>query len=135
MSPLVVAGSLCFVAALFLPAYNSTGFLKIGGSGWKMLWMSMVLMTLGFVALFKETNEKALFYFIPGLINILVVLLMILGLLSVHGHGVRMLGVGALVTWGFIFVVMLFKMRGDLRIGSYFWCAACVLLSINALQG
>jgi hypothetical protein len=134
MPPLVIAGSLCFVVALLLPAYASTGFLKIGGPGWKMLWMSMVLMALGFVALFKESNEKALFYFLPGLLNILVVLLMVLGLLSVRGPGMQMLGVGTLITWGFIFFLMLFKMRGDLRIGSYFWCAACVLLSLNALK-
>jgi len=29
---------------------------------------------------------------------------------------------------------MLFKMRSELKIGSFFWCAACVLLSLNALQ-
>ena len=134
MNLLVIAGSLCFVAALLLPAYASHGFLKIGGPGWKMFSMGMVLLALGFVALFKETNEKMFFYFLPGLLNILVVLLMVLGLLSVHGDGMKLLGAGTLLAWGFIFFLMLFKSRGDLRIGSYFWCAACVLLSINGIR-
>ncbi|MBK9989566.1 MAG: hypothetical protein IPP19_02220 [Verrucomicrobia bacterium] len=133
---LAIAGSLCYVAALLLPAIQGRGgFLNIGGSGWKILWISMVLMAFGFVALFKETNDKIWFYFIPGVINILMVLLVVLGLLSVHGDGMRMLGVVTLMVWGFLFFLMLFKMRSDLQIGSYFWCAACLLLSINALRG
>jgi hypothetical protein len=134
MNFLAVAGSLCFVVALLLPAYASHGFLKIAGPGWKMFSMSMVLLAFGFVALFKETNEKVFFYFLPGLLNILVVLLMVLGLLSVRGDGMKLLGAIALLSWGFIFSLMIFKTRGDLRVGSYFWCAACVLLSINAIQ-
>lgn len=94
----------------------------------------MVMMALGFVALFSETNDRIWFYFIPGLINILMVLLVVLGLLSIHGHGMRILGVVALMAWGFLFFLMLFKMRSELQIGSYFWCAACLLLSLNALQ-
>ena len=135
MSLLVIAGSLCFLAALLLPAYSSRGgFLNIGGPGWKMLFISMVLLALGFVALTKQTNDKIFFYFIPGLVNILVVSLMVLGLLSVHGDGMKLLGAGTLLLWGFIFFLMIFKMRGDLRIGSYLWCAACLLLSINGIQ-
>jgi hypothetical protein len=134
MNLLVIAGALCFAAALLLPAYASHGFLKIGGPGWKMFSMSMVLMALGFVALFNETNEKVFFYFLPGLLNILILLLLIFGLLSVHGDGMKLLGVGTLLLWGCIFFLMIFKMRGDLRIGSYFWCTACLLLSINGIQ-
>jgi len=136
MSTLVIAGSLCYIAALLLPAIQGRGgFLNIGGPGWKIFSISMVLMAFGFVALFKETNDKIWFYFLPGLINILMILLMVLGLLSVHGEGMQMLGAGTLVVWGFLFFLLLFKMRGELQIGSYFWCAASVLLSVNALQG
>jgi len=134
MNLLVIAGALCFAAALLLPAYASHGFLKIGGPGWKMFFLGMVLLALGFVALTKQTNDRVILYFIPGLLNILVVLLMVLGLFSVHGDGMKLLGAGTLLLWGFIFFLMMFKMRGDLRIGSYFWCAACLLLSINGIQ-
>jgi len=135
MSFLVIAGSMCYIAALLLPAIQGRGgFLNIGGSGWKILWISLALMALGFVALFKETQDKILFYFIPGLLNVLVFLLMVLGLLSIHGQGMQILGAGTLLLWGFLFLLMLFRMRSELQIGSYFWCAACVLLSVNALR-
>jgi len=135
MNLLVIVGSLCYIAALLLPAIQGRGgFLNIGGPGWKILWMSLVLMALGFVALFKETQEKILFYFLPGLINGLVLLLMVLGLLAVHGPGMQLLGAGTLCIWGFLFFLLLFRMRSELQIGSYFWCAACVLLSVNALR-
>jgi len=131
----VIAGSMCYIAALLLPAIQGRGgFLNIGGSGWKILWISLALMALGFVALFKETQDKILFYFIPGLLNVLVFLLMVLGLLSIHGQGMQILGAGTLLLWGFLFLLMLFRMRSELQIGSYFWCAACVLLSVNALR-
>lgn len=135
MSFLLIAGSLCYVAALLLPAIQGRGgFLNIGGSGWKILWISLVLMALGFVALFKGTQDKILFYFIPGLLNVLVLLLVVLGLLSVHGQGMQILGAGTLLLWGFLFFLLLFRMKSELQIGSYFWCIAIVLLSVNALQ-
>lgn len=100
----------------------------------EIFFLSMVLMSAGFVALFKDTNEKVLFYFLPGVLNILIVLLMVLGLLSVHGQGMRLLGAVTLIVWSFIFLLMLFRMRSEQQIGSYLWCTACVLLSANALQ-
>lgn len=134
MNYLAVAGSLCFATALLLPAYTSHGFLKIGGPGWKMFSMSMVLLAWGFVALFKDTNEKVFFYFLPGLLNLLLLLLLILSLLSVRGDGMKLLGASTLLIWGFIFFLMIFKTRSDLRIGSYLWSAACLLLSINGMR-
>lgn len=135
MPILVIAGSFCYAAALVLPAYQSHGFLKISGTGWKMLWLSLVLLTLGFVALFKAANEKVFFYFLPGLLNILAVLLLILSLCAVHGPGVRLLGWASLAAIGTTLVILLLKARGDLRIGSYFWFAACLLFSANAIAG
>jgi len=135
MPLLAIAGSLCYIIALPLPAIQGRGgFLNIGGPGWKILWISLVLMALGFVALFKETNEKVWFYFLPGVLNIFMILLMILGLCSVHGPGMKLLGAVTLLSWSLLFLLMLFKMRSELKIGSFFWCAACVLLSLNALQ-
>jgi len=134
MNLLVIFGSLCFIIALLLPAIKGTGFFKIGGPGWKIFFLSMVLMAAGFVALFKDTHEKVLAYFLPGLLNILIVLLIILGMLSIHGPGMQLLGAGTLIIWGFIFLLLLFRMRGELQIGSYFWCGACVMLSMNALR-
>ncbi len=133
MNPLVIAGSLCFFAALLLPAYDSHGFFKIGGRGWKMLSLSMVLLALGFVALFKQSNEKVFFYFIPGLLNIFVVSQLVLGLASVHGAGIRLLGLLGLAGWCAFFGLILLRMRGDLKIGSYLWFSACFLLSINGI--
>lgn len=100
-----------------------------------MLRLSLVLLALGFIALFKESGEKVFFYFLPGLLNILAVLLMILSLCAVHGPGIRLLGWAALVAIGSTFAMLLLKARGDLRIGSYFWCAACLLFSANAITG
>ncbi|MFT3780960.1 MAG: hypothetical protein QM790_03025 [Nibricoccus sp.] len=133
MSGLVVVGSCCFAMALALPAYKSHGFLKISGTGWKMLWLSLVLMALGCVALFKESNEKALFYFLPGLLNLLAVSLIVLGLCSVHGPATKVLGGILFLAVTVLFPFLFLKSRGDLKSGSYFWFAACALLSASAL--
>ena len=98
-----------------------------------MFFMSMVLLVMGFDALLKETNEKAFFYFLPGLLTILLVSLTVLGLSSVHGDGMRLLGAITLLGWGALFVLMIMKMRTELKIGTYLWSTACVLLSINGL--
>lgn len=135
MDPLLIAGGICYALALVLPAYQSTGFLSIGGRGWKILLLSALLLVAGFVAFAKGEGEKSLFYFLPGALNILVALLLVLGLCSVRGPGVQLLSVCALGSLGILLAVMLLKMREDLQIGTGFWCAACVLLAFHGLRG
>ena len=134
MNILLIAGILCFAVSLFLPAFKSTGFLAIGGTGWKILFLSIVLMIMGFSSLLKETNSKFIFYFLPGLLNIFIVLLMILGLFSVQGPAMRTLGVCTFICWTIILASMIFKMKSDLKIGAYFWCASGLLLAINGMR-
>jgi len=133
MNLLVIIGSCCFIVALLLPAYESHGFFKFSGRGWKMLVITMVILGLGFVALFKQSNEKVFFYFLPGILNILLILLIILGLFSVHGSGLRLLGISTLLCWSVLFGIMLFRARGEIKAGSYFWSAACILCSLNGV--
>ncbi len=135
MDPLLIAGGLCYALALALPAYRSTGFFAIGGRGWKILFLSLVLMVLGGAAILKGEGEKSLFYFLPGALNIVVALLLILGLCSVRGPGVQLLGVFALGSLGLLLAAMLLRMREDLQVGTGFWCAACVLLALHGLRG
>lgn len=95
----------------------------------------MALMGAGFVALFKKTQDSAVLCFLPGILNILVVVLMVLGLLSVEVGGPTMilLGLCTLLLWCAVALLMLVRMKRNLRLGAYLWCAACVLLAIDAI--
>ena len=133
MDPLLITGSVCYAAALALPAYHSTGFFSIRGRGWKILFLSMILMAVGVAAIAKAEGEKSLFYFLPGALNLFVVALLVLGLCSVRGAGVQILGAMTLGGWAVLFTLMMLKMRGDLQIGSYFWSAASVTLALHGI--
>ncbi len=133
MSPLALAGSLCFVVALALPAVDSGGFFSFRGRGWRVLALAMALMAAGCVALFKGTRDRIVLYFLPGLLNLLVVSVMVLDLLSVRGGGMILLGVCTLVIWASVALLMLLRMRRGLGPGAYLWSAACVLVALDAI--
>ena len=133
MDLLLIAGCACFVAGLLFPAYRSHGFFSFGGPGWKVFAVTMVLMTVGAATLVKESGEKALLCFVPGLLNLAAVALLIVGLAATHGPAVQIVGCIALVGWCATFLFLLLKSRGDLRIGSFFWFIACALLSLHAI--
>lgn len=133
MNLLFIAGGLGYVAALILPAYRSSGFISFEGRGWKVLFFSMLLMAGGWFALAKGEGAKALICFLPGVVNLLVLTLLVLGFCSVHGDGTRFLGALTLLGWGVLCVSMLLAVRGEMRVGSYAWSAACVSLGLHAL--
>lgn len=133
MNLLLLAGALGYVAALLLPAYESSGFISFEGRGWKVLFFSMVLMAGGWLALAKGEGAKALICFLPGVVNLLVLTLLVLGFCQVHADATRFLAVVTLLSWAVLCVTMLLAVRGELRIGSYFWSAACVALAVHGL--
>lgn len=133
MSFLLLAGSLCFVAALILPAYSSTGFLSFDGPGWKVAVLSLVLIGAGAKVLLEDGPGKALLCCLPGAVNIGMALLLALGVCAIHGPAVKVLGAATLFGWGVLIVALLWRCRGEIRIGTAFWSAACVLLPLHAL--
>lgn len=135
MDLLLIAACVCFVAGLLLPAYRSHGFFSFGGPGWKVFGLSLVMMAAGVVALAKDSGDKVLLFFLPGLLNLGAVALLLVGLGSIQGTAVQLMGWGTLLGWCAVFLLMVAKSRGDLQVGSYFWFAACVLLSLHAIQG
>lgn len=133
MTFLLLAGGLCFVAALFLPAYRSTGFFSFSGPGWKIAIISVVLIGAGAKVLREEGAGKALLCGLPGAVNIGAAILLVLGLCGTRGPAVQALGAGVLLGWSVLIVALLLRCRSDLRIGTTFWSAACVLLPLHAL--
>ncbi len=132
MTALLAAGCLCFVAALLLPAYRSTGFFSFGGPGWKVFGITMLLCGAAFVLAVKEPGEKALLLFLPGVLNLVTVALLVVGFTPARGPAVQALGAVALAGWGAVFLLLLVKSRGDLRIGSLFWGLANLSLGLHA---
>lgn len=118
---------------MFLPAYRSTGFFSFGGRGWKIFWISILLLGAGAVLAMKEPGEKALLLFLPGLLNLATAALLVVGLASVRGPAVQMLGGIALLGWLGLFALLLTRSRGDLQLGSLFWSIACGALSLHAI--
>lgn len=134
MDLLLIAACVCFVAGLLLPAYRSHGFFSFGGPGWKVFGLSLVMMAAGVVALAKDSGDKVLLFFLPGLLNLAAVALLLVGLGSIQGTAVQLLGWVTLLGWCAVVLLMFAKSRDDLQVGSYFWFAACVLLSLHAIQ-
>jgi hypothetical protein len=93
----------------------------------------MVLMAGGWLALAKGEGAKALLCFLPGVVNLLVLTLLVLGFCQVHGDVTRFLAVATLLSWAVLGATMLLAVRGELRSGSYFWSAACVALAVHGL--
>ena len=71
--------------------------------------------------------------FLPGVVNLLVLALLVLGFCQVHAEVTRFLAVVTLLSWAVLCVTMLLAVRGELRIGSYFWSVACVTLALHGL--
>ncbi len=90
---LLIAGCALFAASLVLPAYESRGFLKLGGPGWRVFWLSAVLGSVGFVAMVREGNPRAPLCLVPLALNTLMLALAALGLGAVRSDGVKVLGV------------------------------------------
>ncbi len=133
MSLLLLVGCLCFVAGLLLPAYRSTGFFSFGGPGWKVFAITMLLFGAGFAVAVKEPGEKALLFFMPGLLNLVTVTLLVVGFTPARGAAVQALGGVALLGWGAVFLLLFTKSRGDLRLGSLFWGLANLSLGLRAI--
>ena len=133
MPPLLLVGSLCFVAGLILPAYRSTGFFSFGGPGWKVFWLSLILLGASPLLALKEPGGKAALLCLPGLLNLTTVALLIVGFGGGRGPAVQVLGGVALAGWSAVFLLLLAKDRGTLQIGSLFWGLACLTLSLHAI--
>lgn len=133
MTLLLIAGCSLFAVSLVLPAYEGGGFLKIGGPGWRMLWLSAVLGSVGFVAMVREGNPRAPLCLLPLALNMLMLVLAALGLGALRGDGVKVLGGITLLSLGVVMAFLLLRCRGELRPGTFSWALAGLLLSVHAL--
>jgi hypothetical protein len=137
MRTLSLLGALCFAVSFALPSFRSSGFLSIGGRGWKIFLLAYLLAFFGVMDVLKGSGNGTRHPFlalVPALLNTLAIALLIAGLLEAKGPVLQGLAITTLIFWALTMAVILRKSWDDLQIGAVFWSAGLVLLSIAAFR-